>query len=546
MNGLTIIINKSRNVCILFLVIGLVIYGPVMKGPFIFDDDLFIVQNKQVHSLSNIPQMLVSSTSDRALDTHSNFYRPLQQISFSILYACFGAKAMPFHLFSVLLHSLNAFWVFLLFLELLKSRIPSLLGALLFLIHPINTEAVCYISGLADVLGMFFMLSGLLLFIKTCFVADQFYKCALLTLLSFMLALLSKENLVILFPFFLLLYYFFYNSIVNHSRIRGLLGLFLILTVGYIVLKFTVFNFTGSAGLTNEQNEYTENIVTRFLTFFHVIPEYIRMIFYPYHLNYEKPYVAYSNLKSAESMIGLLVCILFLVSVIFAYRRKYKILFFALSWMGIAFIPYSGIIPLNAIYLEHWLYFPLVGFCLLFAALLAYIPVIARITAMMACVVVFILFGMRTAVRATEWASIEKFYTNELVYTQDAVRIYNNLAMYYADQKKLQKAIQYYQKALQIKDAFPQLHHNMANLYGDMGEVDKAIDEYYKALRLNPNFYFSLGQMVNICLDHNMKERAAAFRALYDRASTKADVKMEEIEWVFSANSIEEPPKKVE
>jgi tetratricopeptide (TPR) repeat protein len=536
---LSSILNKNGFVCAIILVIGLTVYFPVINGPFLFDDDLFIIKNKQVHSLANIPQMLVSSTSDRALDTHSNFYRPIQQICYAFLYALFGPNSMPFHLFSILLHCFNAFLLFVLITKMIGNRFGALMGCLLFLIHPINTESVCYISGLADVVGMFFMLICSILVIKTFTLVEKFWVYAIGAIGVFTLALLSKENLVILLPFLLLLYYFFYSSITGqqqHVRIRSLMGIFTILTVTYIILKFSVFNFTGNTGLSGEKDIYTENLYVRIFTFIHIFPEYLRMIFVPLELNYEKPYTAYTDLKSAQSIIGLLSLFVIGGLAIFAFIRKYKTLAFSACWIMVALAPYSGIIPLNATYLEHWLYFPLIGFCIMLTVLINKASGFPQTIITLLLVFIFVLGGFRTAVRASEWASVEKFYANELKHTQDAVRIYNNLAMYYAENKKPQKAIQYYEKALKIKDAFPQVHHNMGNLYRDMGDTNKAIEEYYKALRLNPNFYYSLGEMTNICLDNKLNERAYLFKTLYDRASTEANVTPLEIENAFASH----------
>ncbi len=558
MNLFSTILGKDKYVCIVILMLGFAVYSPVINGPFLFDDDMFIVQNKQVHSLWNIPQMLVSSTSDRTIDTQSNFYRPLQQIAYSFLYALFGANPLFFHLFSILLHSCNAFLLFAFFVLLLeqlaiqknkngmfqKNRIVALVGSILFLVHPINTEAVCYISGLADILGMFFMMICLLFFVKINNADQKSKQYTGITIAAFVLALLSKENLVIIFPVLFLLY-FVVMSLETNSKFqfsfmndrRGvLLGLFLCLTITYVILKFTVFNFTGNTGLTDQQNAYTESVFIRIATFIHVFPEYLKMIFFPAQLNYEKPYVAYTNLDSQEAALGFLSLITIICITVFAFIRKYYLVFFSLCWFTIALLPYTGIIALNSIYLEHWLYFPLVGFCLLIAVLLYQLSEQGVKLVSFALLFLFIFMSVRTTARAYEWADIEKFYTNELKYTKEAGRIYNNLAMYYADHKNIPKAIQYYEKAIQLRDVYPQVHYNLGNLYRDKGDVNKAMDEYYRALMMNPNFYYSLGEMVNICLDHNMIDKAQIFKELYNRASTKADVTLPEIEKAFSNN----------
>ena len=76
------------------------------------------------------------------------------------------------------------------------------------------------------------------------------------------------------------------------------LGIAFILCIGYLYLKFTTFNFTGNIALTNADNEYTQSIWVRFVTFCSIFPRYLGMLIFPIDQYIEKPYLAYISLEA--------------------------------------------------------------------------------------------------------------------------------------------------------------------------------------------------------------------------------------------------------
>ena len=124
-----IIANNTR-VLLLLLLFGLLAYVNVLKGPFLFDDEHFIVKNVMIQSLKSIPDIYSSSVTEGA-GISANFYRPNQQLMFAFLFQLFGLNALPYHLFSVLLHILNAFLLFKLINSIQFSRTASFVAAVL-------------------------------------------------------------------------------------------------------------------------------------------------------------------------------------------------------------------------------------------------------------------------------------------------------------------------------------------------------------------------------------------------------------------------------
>jgi len=147
-------------------------------------------------------------------------------------------------------------------------------------------------------------------------------------------------------------------------------------------------------------------------------------------------------------------------------------------------------------FLEHWLYLPIIGIIILVLTLLNKIKRrIVNQVVFAIFLIVISLFCIRTILRNREWTDIEKFYLNELKYTDSSIRIYNNLGMYYAEQGDNDKLVYYYEKAIETGDYYPQPHHNLGTHYMSIGEISKALDEYYKALSIDPNFIYSLAKL---------------------------------------------------
>ncbi len=498
-----------------------------------FDDEHFIQKNEYVKTF-NIHKIYTSSVTEGA-KIESNFYRPNQQMIYAMLYKWFGENPKPFHLTSIFLHILNGFLIFLFLLSLKWEKTWAFIGGLLFLIHPIQTEAVAYISGLADPLSLCFILLYLYSFQKVLSLHKNALIWTFLSLFFLWIALFTKENAVIAFGLgALLVFHQYFQEKMKISVLSwGLLSTSLISVVIYLYLKFTFFTFTGSAGLTTEQNVYTESLSLRICTFLNILPQYFKMFFYPVQLNYEKPYTAFDTWVNAKTFFSFAL-IGFTLYATFK-SKKLKTVSFGLLFFFISISPFIGIIPLNAMYLEHWLYIPSIGLIIVFLSLfqkLTKANPFLKIPLQGIAILIFGLFSYKTYARNAEWANIEKFYLNELKYSKSA-RTYNNLAMYYADKKLNGKAILYYQKSIALYDAFPEPHHNLGNIYFDQQNYTEAVNEWKKALLLDPNFIYTWGKVYEFAMQQNNKQAAANIEATIKSIQAGKPVSQKEVHLVF-------------
>lgn len=472
---------------LLFLV-GIFCYGNTLGNGLFFDDEQFIYNNPYVKTfdLTGFFSRSLSSESGQV----SNYYRPLLFLSFGVEYLLFKDSGFIYHFDSFLLHFVGSLLIFILIKSLFKSKPLALLTSFFFLIHPIQTEAVAYASGRGDPLSLVFILLTLL------FVLAKNKKYHLLACVTLVAALLSKEVALMTPGLIFIVLLFSKKSFSRQAFISAIVQTlpYAIITVVYFLLRVTVLNFNNTLNFYNSQNIYSGSLFVRLATFFNLFPSYVGLLLYPKTLFMERDsaiqIVTSPTLPALLSLLGLAG--LFAIGI---WKRKmYPVILFSSIWVAIAFVPASGIIPINGIFYEHFLYFPSVGFFLLlsFCFLLIYrkLPILGKDILGICLILSLAALSFRTIARNSEWHDAITFYTQTLSHVQSP-RAYNNLAMAYADNGDNQHAVAAYKKAIQLADAYPESHYNLANSYLALNDNKDAEKEYKNALKINPTFYLS-------------------------------------------------------
>ena len=240
--------NRLLLPCLLIVVIGILAYSNSFDSPFQWDEHDFLVQNPIV---KNLKYFLEPS---RAKDIDPDYYiflktRYIGYLSFAINYKVHGFNVYGYHLFNLAIHLLNALLVYLfIFLTFntpflkassLKknSNLIALFSALLFVSHPLQTEAVTYIFQRHASFVTFFYLSALVSYIHGRLCSENLktshFKSVsyfILSLLSTLFAMKTKENAFTL-PIVILLYEFFFFTGRVKTRILRLLPWLLSLVI---------------------------------------------------------------------------------------------------------------------------------------------------------------------------------------------------------------------------------------------------------------------------------------------------------------------------
>ncbi|MBN1869169.1 MAG: tetratricopeptide repeat protein [Candidatus Omnitrophica bacterium] len=467
---------------ILIVALGFAAYGNSLDGAFLWDDIGLVKNNAFIKSWSHLPAVFKGKMAFEGRNGW-NFYRPLQMVTYTIDYSIWNLKVKGYHLTNILLHISAALGIYWLIRTLFKDNLLSLLTAAFFVVHPVHSEAVAYISGRADPLAFVFMLLCLLLYINS--PPSKGIATLVLMLASYAAALLSKESSLVL-PVLILLYHYTFKTAVKVKEFLPLAGLaFFYIGMRLVLLKVPPVVVSHSTTL-----------VERAPGFFAAATQYIRLLFFPLdlHMAYGGKMFTFGDPKA---ILG--VMILF-AALFYAFRKREsgRLVSFSILWFFLTLLPVSNLYPINAYMAEHWLYLPSVGFFLMAAKA---ISLLCR----MKCLRIFSVFlisgllgfyAFLTNRQNLCWREPINFYERNLRYAPDSPELYNNLGNAYQAGGRYEDAIAAYEKAAAIKPDYARAYYNLGNAYKTIDRNKEAIVSYKKAVEIRADYaeaYYNLG-----------------------------------------------------
>src|SRR5438105_3985288 len=177
---------NARRAFILSIVLVGLCYVNSLPNDFVFDDSPIVSSNPAIRAITPI-RFLTSPYWTK--QQYAGIYRPFTIFSLSVDYAIWKRWAPGFRFTNLAVHAINGFLVFLLCGSLLGPGPVPLVAMIIYLVHPVHTEAVTSIVGRSELFAACFFLAAWLLFRRgrTAWAA-----------VAFLLALLSKENTIVL------------------------------------------------------------------------------------------------------------------------------------------------------------------------------------------------------------------------------------------------------------------------------------------------------------------------------------------------------------
>ena len=476
------------------VILGLAVYGNSLSGKFVWDDQFLIKDNVYIKSWSNSMKIFQEDIGASGKERYSA-YRPVQTLTYMVNYSLGKLDVRPYHLTNVLLHIMVALSILWLIRMLSGDALLALLTAALFVVHPIHTEAVSYISGRADPLAAVFMLLAFIAYIR--YLGSQRLTAYLLVVVCYILALLSRENTLI-FPILLILY----HSMFKKDLRRGpFLGIVTIAAV-YSVLRVTVLrSILGHVS-------YTTTVLQRIPGSFVAVTTYIKLLVLPLslHMEYGKKLF---TLTDPRAVAGIVIAVSLLA---YALKKKdaNRLSSFAILWFFLALAPSANIYPINAYMAEHWLYLPSIGFFLIVSQFICLLYKKGRlaIAAVVLVMLAISFYSYLTIRQNAYWREPKTFYERTLHYAPDSARVYNNLGLIYKDMGRTEEAIALYEKAIKMNPQLPQAYNNIGNTYRDTAQKERAIVSYKKAIDIDPKFVEPYNNLCLIYKDQRRYEEA--------------------------------------
>jgi hypothetical protein len=283
-----------------------------------------------------------------ASQQYLGIYRPFTIFSLSVDYAIWKRWAPGFRLTNLGLHAINGFLLFLLCTSLAGEGLVPLAAMLIYLVHPVHTEAVTSIVGRSELFAAGFFMAAWLLFRrgKTLWPAVLFF-----------LALLSKENAIVL-PAILLLDAWLGKREIPWKRFSAIAAV----AFAYLALRFSVLGSLGIPGAAQYMAGHLSYPV-RLMTSGRVFIEYLRLIFFPVNVagDYDFNAIPLAHFSDWDAWLGLLL-IAAILAFAFLYRNRNWIVSLGVLFAVAVFIPASNwIMPISVLMAERFLYLPLIG-----------------------------------------------------------------------------------------------------------------------------------------------------------------------------------------
>src|SRR6185503_14617809 len=194
--------RRSFSIIAGIFLVGSLIYANTLKAPFVYDDEPFIVYNTNIKDLGNLPAIW------HAAAVPSRF---ISFLSFALNYHFHGLDVAGYHLVNIGIHLINALLVYWLMLLTLRGhearRMLAAAIALLFLTHPIQTQAVTYITQRFTSLATLFYLAAICFYASGRVYRKPIYYAG--AVLSAVLAMFTKE-IALTLPVAIIMYDFYF------------------------------------------------------------------------------------------------------------------------------------------------------------------------------------------------------------------------------------------------------------------------------------------------------------------------------------------------
>lgn len=499
-------------ICFVLAVMTLATFWQVSDYDFInFDDDEYVTENTHVKAGLTGSSIVWAFTK-----FHSNNWHPVTWLSHILDCQLFGLNPGMHHLSNVLIHTANSVLLFLLLRWMTGSLWASAFVAALFAVHPLRAESVAWVSERKDVLGAFFWMLTLLMYVS--YTKKPGIARFALILLVFVLGLMAKPMLVTL-PFVLLLMDYWplrRFSKKTASLFWEKIPLFALAAASSIVTVFA----QKSGGLVRSLETYPLDV--RIANALVSYIKYIGLTILPRGLAFHYPYPESVPVWQTAGAVLILTGVS-----VFVIRKRETFPFFLVGWLWYlgTLVPVIGLVQVATQALaDRYTYIPSVGFCMMIAW---GIPLLVKegrvfriITAALAGIAI-LGFMTCTWFQLRHWKNSITLFTHTLNVTENNYLAHNSLGAALEKRGSINEAIRHFREALAIKPDGVQAHYNMGVVLEKQGKIGEAIRHLSEALRFKPDFanaHYNLG--IALKRQGNLKDAIGHF---YQAVEIKPD-----------------------
>lgn len=493
------------------IAIGIAAHAGGLTGAWVFDDQRTIIENWRIRTLW--PWWVSFGGTER----------PLTQCSFALNYALGGLTRWGYHAVNMALHLAATVVLFdLVRRTLTRPRLAGRFGpsafwlawtsAALWMLHPLQTQSVTYLSQRAELLAGFWALVTLNAAARGMVAGGRGW--FLLAGLACLLGMASKPVMVTA-PVAVWLYDRCFVAGSWRQAWRQRQGVYLGLAATWGILALLIV--TGLRGETTPTAGFalTEPTALAYAaTQPGVIFHYLRLVVWPMPLCLDYGWPVARTLPAILFPAAGLGAIL--TAVVWTVRRHPAVGFWA-AWGFLALAPSSSVIPIADLAMEHRMYLPLAGFLVTLVLLgwlgLQRLPLPARGRRVLAGGLVaglLLALGLMTARRNADYQDELTIWQGTVAQRPDNPRAYYNLGTVLVRRHRAAEAIPHFTRALALRPASAKTHNNLGSAYLLLGQPDQALTHFWAAVRLQPAFADAHNNLGMILLQQGHADEAIA------------------------------------
>lgn len=520
---------KNYRDYILLFVLAIGLYVNTLPHGYVLDDKIAITENQFTkQGFSGIPDILTTDAFVGFYGKEKNLvagkrYRPLSIVTFAVEYQIFGRSPFVSHLINVLLYAFTC----LLLYHLMKRMFPDRRGnvwylttpfiiAVIFVVHPLHTEAVANIKGRDELLALLASLGALYYSLK--WLDTNKVKSLLLSAACLFAGLFAKENTIT----FLLIIPATVRFCTDHSLKRNITSFSVLFFATVVYLGFRIYLLGIPDG--TEAKELMNNpflnasVSDKYATIFYTLGIYLKLLAYPHPLTHDYypnqiPIIGWMDYRA---LVPLALYIYMTVLAFIGFKTKKPTFYAFLFYLATLSIVSNIVFPIGSFMNERFMYMPSIGYCIALGIAVTFgiykhIPStkINQYLINTAFLLLLIGYSIKTIHRNTAWESDFSLATTDVIVSSNSAKANMSAGLSLIDAAKEEKnankkqnlliqSVGYLKKSLEIYPTYIQPMLLMGNALFELGDLKNSSLYFENCLRINPKYTYALNNLEHV------------------------------------------------
>lgn len=491
-----------------------VIYAQTYSYEYVLDDAIVITGNSYTKKgMSGIADIFTTESFQGYFGEQKDLlpgarYRPLSIASFALENSIVGMSSAAGHIFNVLFYAICCIMLLRFLTLLFRDRSDSrwylslaFVGAFLFTLHPLHTEAVANIKGRDEIFVLLFSLISAIYFIKG--VESKTILNYILGAVFLFIGLLAKENAITFLAIIPLSQYFFTRA--NWKQIGAGILILLIPIIAYLMIRYQVIGYFLDSGkmVSDVMNDpfIGMNASQKYATIFHTLGIYLKLGFFPHPLTHDY-YPYHIPIKEWSDIGPIIIAILYAILgaiAIFLLRKKHIISYCIIFYLAALSIVSNLFFTVGTFMNERFLFISTIGVCLFIAYVICdIVPHFIKNKSALISSLLFAIFaigyGTKSMIRVPAWKNPFTLNSTGVAVSKNSARVNTFMCTALFDQAKtiadrdekrtvLEQSAAYAQKSVSILPDYHSGNKMIAGTAAELYKLDKDLDKLLTAFR---------------------------------------------------------------